>query len=417
MTFLSPLWLLALIPWVVVALWLLIGRNPRVAVPFIPLWNDSDAPKRRASRALKRPQAAIVCALLALLLALIAGAKPALVRDQSVTAPIAPKIPENVGIVRVVVRETPRPAVLVRLRNQSELGMGTVTVTSSLAAASPADLVKREVELPKRDGERDYFFDLDRVGDVVSIEIVVDDELKSDNRARLVRGHSPAKLEPRTTVSPELARMIDVFLRNRPASAASSRVAIVDDVARLSQNESGVVVTSGTDRLRAQSPVRVSDHPITAHVRDWNLIASDALVGRPPIGEWTPIVQSDDRVLVAVRDHPARQVWVGFNSDAFARSTDFVIFWTDVFDSLGGSSGSEFRIDPSTLIDVKLAKSLSEPESGRSAASTIDLTRALLITALAFLAVATMLWNGLGSVKPPTITQDRHRSVAAKPLA
>src|SRR5215207_6043201 len=116
MTFLSPLWLLALIPWAGVALWLLVGRNPRVAVPFIELWNDSDAPRRRVSRALRRPPAAIVCALLAMLLALVAAAKPALVRDQIAPAPVAPKIPENVGIVRVAVRETPRPAVMVRIQ-------------------------------------------------------------------------------------------------------------------------------------------------------------------------------------------------------------------------------------------------------------------------------------------------------------
>src|SRR5215207_6429373 len=126
MTFLSPLWLLALIPWAGVALWLLVGRNPRVAVPFIELWNDSDAPKRRASRALRRPPAAMVCALLAMLLALVAAAKPALVRGRSVTSQAAPKIPENVAIVRVAVRETPRPAVMVRVRNQSDIRRGTV---------------------------------------------------------------------------------------------------------------------------------------------------------------------------------------------------------------------------------------------------------------------------------------------------
>src|SRR5215204_4029046 len=117
MTFLSPLWLLALIPWAGVALWLLIGRNPRVAVPFIELWNDSDAPKRRASRALRRPPVATVCALLAMFLALVAAAKPAFVGNKSIAAQLAPKVPENVGIVRVAVRETPRAAVMVRVRN------------------------------------------------------------------------------------------------------------------------------------------------------------------------------------------------------------------------------------------------------------------------------------------------------------
>src|SRR5215204_6566882 len=150
MTFLSPLWLLALIPWAGVALWLLVGRNPRVAVPFIELWNDSDAPKRRVSRALRHPPAAMVCSLIAMLLALVAAAKPALVHDQTVPAPIASRIPENVGIVRVAVREMPRPALMVRLRNQSDLVKGNLRVTTSLATASRADSLTRDIELPAR---------------------------------------------------------------------------------------------------------------------------------------------------------------------------------------------------------------------------------------------------------------------------
>src|SRR3954466_7166212 len=140
MTFVSPLWLLALIPWAGVALWLLVGRNPRVAVPFIELWNDSDAPKRRASRALRRPPAAMVCALIAMLLALVAAAKPVVVRDQTVRTPIAPKILENVGIGRGGGRETPRAALMLGIRNESDLVKATWRVTTLLAAeaASPA---------------------------------------------------------------------------------------------------------------------------------------------------------------------------------------------------------------------------------------------------------------------------------------
>jgi hypothetical protein len=353
------------------------------------------------------------------LLALLAAAKPALVRDQTVTPPIAPKIPENVGIVRVAVREMPRPALMVRIRNQSDLVKANLRVTTLLAAeaASPADPIMRNVDLPARDGERDYFFDVDRFQDVVFVELVVDDELKTDNRARLVRERSPAALELRSTVSPELARMIEVYSRQRPPSDRSARVAIVDSSARLASNEVGVVVTSGLDRVK--TPLRVTDHPITAHVRDWNAILSDASVGRPPPDGWTPILQSGDRALVAVREQPARQVWVGLASDAFARSTDFVIFWTDVFDWLGGgsgssgSSGSEFRAEPSTPVDGKLEK----PAGDQSAAGTADLSRPLLIAALIFLSLAAMLWKPVRSTRPAVSTQDQASSVASKRLA
>ena len=80
MTFVSPLWLLALIPWAGVALWLLTGRNPRVAVPFIELWRDQDTPRRRAEFRFQRPPIALACLLIAMLLALVAAAKPVLMR-------------------------------------------------------------------------------------------------------------------------------------------------------------------------------------------------------------------------------------------------------------------------------------------------------------------------------------------------
>lgn len=403
----SPLWLLALVPWAGAALWLLIGRNPRVAVPFIELWHDSDAPKRRVSRALKRPPAAIACALLAMLLALVAAARPALVHETSSIAQIAPKIRENVRLVRVAVRETPHASVMVRVRNQSDMKRATIVVSSA----------SRDVELPARDAERDYFIDLDRVGDEISVELVVDDQLQTDNHARLVREHSPAKLEARSTISPELARMIEVYSRRRPWNEASNRVAIVDDSGRLSPDQSGVVVTNGADRLTGQTPIRVSDHPITAHVRDWNSIVTDSTVGRPPGDGWRPLVQSGDRVLVAVRDQPVRQAWVAFSSAVFARSTDFVIFWTDVFDWLGGGGGSEFRLVPSTALNVQPAKSTSEAMSDRPVVRTVDLSRALLLIAIGFLALAAMLWKRVRSPKQPAATQDRHQSVAAKPLA
>jgi hypothetical protein len=80
MTFASPLWLLGLLPWAAVAIWLLLGRHRRVAVPFIPLWRGPVSPSR-AKPSIKRPPLAVILAVLSLLLAVVAASRPMLRRS------------------------------------------------------------------------------------------------------------------------------------------------------------------------------------------------------------------------------------------------------------------------------------------------------------------------------------------------
>ena len=77
MSFLSPLWLWLLLPWVAVTFWLLWGRRRRTAVPFLSLWlGDVESP--RAKRALALPPLPLLAAIIATLLAVLAAARPAL---------------------------------------------------------------------------------------------------------------------------------------------------------------------------------------------------------------------------------------------------------------------------------------------------------------------------------------------------
>lgn len=77
MEWLSPIWLLALAPWVVVSVWLFRGRRPRVQIPYLPLWRGP-LPMRQPYRKLRTIPLAIAMALLASLLAILAGARPAI---------------------------------------------------------------------------------------------------------------------------------------------------------------------------------------------------------------------------------------------------------------------------------------------------------------------------------------------------
>jgi len=135
------------------------------------------------------------------------------------------------------------------------------------------------------------------------------------------------------------------------------------------------------------------------------------------------------------------------------------MFWTDVFDWLGGGGGSEFRTgviapldsswqrdarlsgdavtaDPApgvyrnpngelramSAIDLKIAPpseltnwrdKLARFGSHPRVGATTDLSRGLLITALVFIALAALCWNRQRGRKTPTITEDRHHTVAA----
>lgn len=73
----SPIWLVALAPWIAVAAWMLWGRRRRVDVPFVRLWRGPiDGP--RAKRNVQAPPLAIGLALCAALLAVLGASAPAL---------------------------------------------------------------------------------------------------------------------------------------------------------------------------------------------------------------------------------------------------------------------------------------------------------------------------------------------------
>jgi hypothetical protein len=52
-------------------------------------------------------------------------------------------------------------------------------------------------------------------------------------------------------------------------------------------------------------------------------------------GSWTPIVYAEGEALVAVREAPARQVYVGLDLEKWSMSKDFVVFMTNLFDWVG----------------------------------------------------------------------------------
>src|SRR5438477_11767647 len=102
MSFASPIWLALLLPWVALSIWLLWMRYSGTRVPFLELWRGPIEPSR-ATRRFHLPPLALIALVAAMLLAVLAAARPTWRRQIATPSPsAAPAKPQaNVGITRV----------------------------------------------------------------------------------------------------------------------------------------------------------------------------------------------------------------------------------------------------------------------------------------------------------------------------
>jgi hypothetical protein len=262
---------------------------------------------------------------------------------------VAPEGPvRNAGIALVAARQDPRPQVMVRVRNNgapAPAGVEIMTAGATFPATSP------ETGAAAASNSRDFFIDVPRLGDVVEARLTAAarDDFDGDDAAWLVREGSWPRLEARDPLPPELARMLEVYAKSRPAGDDSARVAVVTDVSHLPPNAPAAVVVPpvGTPAAASSRAVEVADHPITRNLPPSLGIdpATLRLADAPP-GDWSAIVRVGGRPAVAVREQPARQVWVGLDDPDWPRKPAYVVFWGNAFDWLGGSAGPTFRSYP-----------------------------------------------------------------------
>lgn len=268
--------------------------------------------------------------------------------------------PWNVGLVRIAAAEQPRAQVMVQVRNQSQAKRATITVRSG-----PHE-VQQAVSLPPIGAERSYFFDFPAFGRSIRADLNVADELAADNVAWLVRESAWPSVEPRMPLTPELRRMLEVYRGARPVAEESGTIAITADAAELADTPG--VVLAGPAAEPLPSPLVVADHPVARNV-DWDRLGAVLRGGaRPPPG-WTPVVSAGERALLAVRDQPAKGVWVGLDPRAFSDRPEFVIFWADVLDWVGRGGAEVFASHPvrplgSEWKPLETAPAAATPESG-----------------------------------------------------
>lgn len=237
--------------------------------------------------------------------------------------------PQDVAITSLAARDQPAAQVMVRVRNQSAQTAALLVITSG------GRTVRQTIDLAAGGGQRDYFIDLPNLGPTVVAQLQVHDDMEANNAAWLVREGSYPRIEPHSALPPELRRLIEAYQTARPPSDTSVRVAVVSDVAQLPREGPAVVVAAERKRAPAGVPVQRTDHPIAEHV-NWDQLRAPVCVGGSPPAGWSPVVSSGPRVLVAASPDPLKQVWVGFDAPRWATTPDYVIFWTNVFDWMGG---------------------------------------------------------------------------------
>jgi hypothetical protein len=314
------------------------------------------------------------------------------VPDDPRVVEIAPSKPiQNVAITRFALRETPTPQAMVTVANFSSLETAMLRVKSG-----ERTLVERAIELPHAaGGEVKIFVDLPSLDAAAVAEIDVADDIVIDNIAHAKRvGNFPA-IEIRAAIPEEVRRVADAYTKARPAGEGSKAIAVVDDGAIPSDVPVAIVASSSSNPQAGA--VTVAAHPVSAGV-DWD-DAKPQATGRPPGVGWRAVVSICDRAAVAVREAPQRQVWIGFDASDFARTPDFVIFWTNVFDWLAGGA-----VDPAQHWSATLVPPVKIPPppatDWRAKLDTLkaahqsrtDVTSGVLLASVICLMLAAVAW-------------------------
>lgn len=476
MSFAAPLFLLTLFPWAALSLWLLWGRRRRVRVPFVALWK---IPQRleRPPRALEWPPAYVVLILGAVLLAILAAARPSLgrraekgevtvvvdrspmlsaaryealvdlaagaiaeahpaaavrlvlvpgdtvragVNEWAATAkrhpPAADGVhelhatlattpgrlilvsdraivaegrivqitsstpPANVGITHVAARQTPTPAMMVTLRNDSPRTRAAVRVDGSV----------HELPLPPAGASRDYFLPLPAAKQV-RISLAEGDDVPADDVATLARRPIHPRPEARSVLPAAVQRVIDDYRRLRPGDDSSAAVAVVTSIEALPVNEPAVALLRGTKDVDPRAFV-VAEHAVTRGVTAWP--RATAVVSAP---EAAPVVRSPEGAVVAVwRGRQAMQLLVGLDVEAWAQTPDFVVFMANAFEAVAPPGGEAFAAEVAKLPE-RAAPTEWRPRLGqvvaRPAARPTPLARLLLLAAVAATLSSLLTWR------------------------
>ncbi len=252
-----------------------------------------------------------------------------------------PAASDNLGITALAMRVDPQPQVMVRIANHSK------RTRAQLSLAFDGKVAAHEIVLPAEGESQGYFFEAPREVEVVSATLEVEDATALDNRAWLVRTGQWPRVVPAQPLPPAIQRMIDIYTVHRRPEGDAPTVVISYD--QLADRSAGVMLVPASNHRVGQA-WRMKDHPVLAHVG--LEVTGQIRSGSADVPDgFEVILWNGDLPMIAVREQPARQVWIGMETSDLADQPVFVVLWANVLAWVGGEGGRYASQPPQTLGD------------------------------------------------------------------
>lgn len=146
-----------------------------------------------------------------------------------------------------------------------------------------------------------------------------------------------------------VSRVLSIISDLRPPAPASPTIRVSTDP--LAPEQPGIWHPPAITPAAGDMPVAVEALPFLEGLALARL--ADVALADPPAQQgWQSVVVADDRPLIAVREAPARQIWIGFDTTVLADDPAFVQFWADAIEWLGNGPPrweTPFVSDPAIL--------------------------------------------------------------------
>ncbi len=240
---------------------------------------------------------------------------------------LAPNIElQNVGIEKFTVTPGDNPQALVRVRNHSN---ATQTVLQ-------VDDVMQRIDLPGKSGMRDYVVDLKKLSSTSSARLLNEDDIPADNAAYLSRRGIWPKLVGQKGLPDGIERMIEVYTRKRPPEDDAVKVYVATSLSDVPEGAAALILPTGIQPAGAKLEFDLNEKLATGV--NWDAVLKNAQVSPAPTEGWSAVLSVDGRPIISRRELPRRQIWVGIDNPRWPLRTDYVIFFSDVFDYLGATS-------------------------------------------------------------------------------
>lgn len=225
--------------------------------------------------------------------------------------------PENDSIESISASIEPSPQLMVKVRHRPQVGVVDLVVRGRSGSFT------RRLELSPDQSSTTSCLELpENLGDWLEVRLLNDDSFADDNVAYLLRTGSWPRLGVNGTVPVGVERFAAVYGRQRPASDDAVPVTLTSDA-----DETGLAILFAPVQDLAQPVTSNLDLP-WSQIKGWGEVSISRIAAEGPPAGFEVLSKVGDRPILAIRENPLRQVWVGFGVDEFAQTPQWVE-WMD----------------------------------------------------------------------------------------